>query len=78
MAWMQGVQTRVGETSSMLSQIKSLKMMGLTDYMGGYLRQLRIHELDLSKRFRNFIVVIITIGALSIKHFLFPGWNTVH
>ena len=66
MAWMQGVQTRVGETSSMLSQIKSLKMMGLAYYMGGYLRQLRIHELDLSKTFRNFVVVIITIGALNI------------
>ena len=49
----------------MLSQIKGLKMMGLTDYASESLRKLRIHELEVSKKFRNFIVWIITIANIS-------------
>lgn len=70
MEWSGGVQKRVGDTSSMLSQMKSLKMMGLTDYMGKHLRRLRIHELDLSKKFRTMIVWIIAIGTFDIAEIL--------
>lgn len=46
----------------MLSQIKGLKMMGLTDYIADVIQSLRARELELSKKFRAFIVRIIMIG----------------
>ncbi|KAI8198964.1 ABC transporter [Colletotrichum sp. SAR 10_65] len=65
MMWNEGVQERVSTTSSMLSQIKGIKMMGLTDYFATIVQQLRIAELDMSKKFRMFIVRIILISNLS-------------
>ncbi|KAE9377881.1 putative ABC multidrug transporter [Stipitochalara longipes BDJ] len=50
--WNRGVQKRVSATSSMLAQIKGLKMMGLTGYMSTLIQELRITELNLSKKFR--------------------------
>lgn len=61
MMWSEGVQERVSTTSSMLSQIKGIKMMGLTDYFATMVQQLRVAELDMSKKFRMFIVRIILI-----------------
>ncbi|OBT93873.2 hypothetical protein VE01_08497 [Pseudogymnoascus verrucosus] len=59
--WNSGVEKRVSTTSSMLAQIKGLKMMGLTDYMSELIQNLRIAELECSKKFRMFIVRIILI-----------------
>lgn len=61
MMWNEGVQERVSTTSSMLSQIKGIMMMGLTDYFATMVQQLRVAELDMSKKFRMFIVRIILI-----------------
>ncbi|KAM0816280.1 putative ABC transporter FUM19 [Seiridium cardinale] len=63
--WNQAVQKRVSSTSSMLSQIKGLKMMGLTDYIAKSIQGLRASELELSKRFRAFIVKIVVIANFS-------------
>jgi hypothetical protein len=60
--WNLGVQKRVAVTSSMLSQIKSLKMMGLADYMERCIQGLRVAEVDLSKKFRGYIVWLNVIG----------------
>ncbi|KAK1958778.1 ABC multidrug transporter [Colletotrichum sublineola] len=65
MMWNEGVQERVSTTSSMLAQIKGIKMMGLTDYFATMVQQLRIAELNMSKKFRMFIVRIILISNLS-------------
>ncbi|KAK2756862.1 ABC multidrug transporter [Colletotrichum kahawae] len=65
MMWNEGVQERVSTTSSMLAQIKGIKMMGLTDYFAAMVQQLRVAELDMSKKFRMFIVRIILISNLS-------------
>ncbi|KAH0437695.1 ABC multidrug transporter [Colletotrichum camelliae] len=48
-----------------LAQIKGIKMMGLTDYFAAMVQQLRVAELDMSKKFRMFIVRIILISNLS-------------
>jgi ATP-binding cassette, subfamily C (CFTR/MRP), member 1 len=61
--WNQAVQKRVSITSSMLSQIKGLKIMGLTDYIADLIQSLRSSELELSKKFRAFIIRIILIGT---------------
>ncbi|KAK6086081.1 ABC multidrug transporter [Seiridium cupressi] len=63
--WNQAVQKRVSSTSSMLSQIKGLKMMGLTDYIAKSIQGLRASELELSKRFRAYIVKIVLIANFS-------------
>ncbi|KAF9882288.1 ABC multidrug transporter [Colletotrichum karsti] len=65
MAWNEGVQERVSITSSMLSQIKGVKMMGLANYFAKTVQHLRVKELDMSKKFRVFIVRIILISNLS-------------
>ncbi|EQB45813.1 ABC transporter [Colletotrichum gloeosporioides Cg-14] len=65
MMWNKGVQERVSTTSSMLAQIKGIKMMGLTDYFATMVQKLRVAELDMSKKFRMFIVRIILISNLS-------------
>lgn len=61
MMWNEGVQQRVSTTSSMLAQIKGIKMTGLVDYFATLVQKLRIAELDMSKKFRMFIVRIILI-----------------
>lgn len=48
----------------MLAQIKGLKMMGLTDYMSELIQNLRVAELECSKKFRMFIVRIILISKI--------------
>ncbi|KAF6821893.1 ABC multidrug transporter [Colletotrichum plurivorum] len=65
MVWNEGVQQRVSTTSSMLAQIKQIKMMGLTDYFADLVHKLRVSELDMSKKFRLFIVRIILISNAS-------------
>jgi ATP-binding cassette, subfamily C (CFTR/MRP), member 1 len=51
-AWNMGVQKRVAVTSSMLSQIKRIKMMGLTEYVCDTVQGLRELELKLSIKFQ--------------------------
>ncbi|KAF9783049.1 hypothetical protein IL306_010591 [Fusarium sp. DS 682] len=63
--WNEAVQKRVGETSSMLNQIKGIKMMGLSDFFRQMVQDLRVKELKVSAKFRwllvhfNTLVVVI-------------------
>lgn len=70
MEWNAKVQKRVATTSSMLDQIKGIKMMGLSDRISSLIQSLRIIELDTSKAFRMFFVWISMIGK-SFKPFTF-------
>ena len=60
--WVDSIQTRVAVTSSHLSSIKGIKMMGLTDLVSGILQDLRVRELNLSKRYR-----MITTGRNALS-----------
>lgn len=62
--WNKAIQERVGETSSMLSQIKGVKMMGLTDFFYNRLLNSRSAELKLSTRYRWLLVQINGFGKL--------------
>lgn len=55
-AWNEGVERRVSATSSMLHQIKSIKMMGLAEYFRLHIKELRENEIRMSKAFRLRIV----------------------
>lgn len=59
---MQAVQKRVAFTSEVLSSIKGMKMLGLTNMITGSVQDLREQELHKSKRFRYVQVVNITLG----------------
>ncbi|KAE8351094.1 P-loop containing nucleoside triphosphate hydrolase protein [Aspergillus coremiiformis] len=61
--WNQAVQKRVTTTSSVLSLMKEIKMLGLTKVMSSRIQNLRIDELDLSKKFR-----IMTAWTSSLSH----------
>lgn len=65
--WNAAVQKRVGETSSMLSHMKGIKMMGLTDFFHGLVQSLRVHELKVSARVRWLLVHFVTLGKFSLS-----------
>ncbi|KAI8713576.1 hypothetical protein NCS52_01302400 [Fusarium sp. LHS14.1] len=65
--WNAAVQKRVGETSSMLSQMKGIKMMGLSDFFHGLVQSLRVHELKVSARARWLLVHFVTLAAVSAQ-----------
>ncbi|KAM5384691.1 hypothetical protein ACJA88_002538 [Fusarium oxysporum] len=54
--WNEAVQKRVGETSSMLNQMKGIKMMGLTEFFRKMVQGLRVKELKVSAKFRWLLV----------------------
>lgn len=62
MAWMKGIQTRVSTTSCIISSMKDVKMMGTSSTWLETIQSLRVHELDLSKKFRMLIVYMNLLG----------------
>lgn len=69
--WNAMVQKRVGETSSMLDQIKGIKMMGLTDFFRQTVQSLRVKELKVSAKFRWLLVYFVALGK-----FLLPSHSS--
>uniref|UniRef100_A0A0D2XKL9 Uncharacterized protein n=1 Tax=Fusarium oxysporum (strain Fo5176) TaxID=660025 RepID=A0A0D2XKL9_FUSOF len=63
--WNEAVQKRVGETSSMLNQMKGIKMMGLTDFFRKMVQGLRVKELKVSARFRWLLVYFNALEAFT-------------
>ncbi|KAI1844325.1 hypothetical protein JX266_009419 [Neoarthrinium moseri] len=65
MAWNSKVQKRVSTTSSVLHQIKGIKMMGMSDRISQLIQRLRVSELTASKSFRILIVWMNMIANAS-------------
>ncbi|ETS74059.1 hypothetical protein PFICI_13925 [Pestalotiopsis fici W106-1] len=65
MSWGKAIKERVSASSNMLAQIKSLKTMGLTSYMSTSIQNLRVAELDVSRKFRLALIRILTTGRLA-------------
>ena len=63
-AWNAAIQERIGYTSNMLSQVKGIKMMGLTEYFYKLVHGLRIEEIRVSERMRWLLAQLITLGKL--------------
>ncbi|KAH8885459.1 putative ATP-binding cassette transporter [Thozetella sp. PMI_491] len=55
-AWVGASQKRVGITSAVLSEMRSIKMMGLGRLMTDLLQKLRVHETTVMAKFRWVIV----------------------
>ncbi|KAF5703872.1 Canalicular multispecific organic anion transporter 2 [Fusarium mundagurra] len=65
--WNEAVQKRVGETSSMLNQMKGIKMMGLTDFFLKMIQGLRVKELKVSAKFRWLLVYFNALAMISAQ-----------
>lgn len=62
-AWMEEIQKRVGLTSTMVGQMKNLKMSGLAAPVGKLIQQMRIDELRAGARFRMILSFTATLGV---------------
>lgn len=62
--WLEAIERRISSTTSMLSSIKGIKMLGLTSTLMRYVHNLRISELDISKKFRKLLVWNMAFGKL--------------
>ncbi|KAK4863967.1 hypothetical protein LT330_010322 [Penicillium expansum] len=60
--WMQAIQKRVGATTQVLGSIKSMKMLGLAAKMTDIVQDLRVTELQKSKKFRKVQITNIILG----------------
>lgn len=49
-------------TSSVLRNMKSVKMTGLSDTVESIIQDARVYELDLSKRYRSFFAYMSILG----------------
>ncbi|KAL1869218.1 hypothetical protein Plec18167_007884 [Paecilomyces lecythidis] len=63
-AWIERVEERVAVTSSMLKDMKSVKMLGLIDVFFRLITRLRVAELKTSSRFRMLFIwtVLLSYG----------------
>lgn len=62
-AWMEHIQKRVGLTSTVVGQMKNLKMSGLAAPIGNLVQQMRVDELRAGARFRVILSFTATIGV---------------
>ncbi|KAK3386815.1 ABC transporter [Podospora didyma] len=60
--WMERIQTRVAETSNMLSSIKQLKISSLAQPVEESTQQLRVDEMEAASKFRRLYVSNMAFG----------------
>ncbi|AEO59326.1 hypothetical protein MYCTH_52715 [Thermothelomyces thermophilus ATCC 42464] len=66
-AWLAATESRVKSTMFMITGFKEVKMLGLSpDYMQN-LQNLRLTEVNLGRRFRRILSIIITLSAASTE-----------
>ncbi|KAH8594448.1 putative ABC multidrug transporter [Bisporella sp. PMI_857] len=63
--WMDAVQNRVSMTSSIIGSMKEVKLLGLANTWLRGIQNMRVHELNLSKKFRMLIVYMNVLGNAS-------------
>ncbi|EFQ29566.1 ABC transporter [Colletotrichum graminicola M1.001] len=66
MAWMQAIQKRVGQTTNVIGNMKTLKISGLATPVEKAIQGLRVSEVKAGGRFRAFLVGSVGIGFTPI------------
>lgn len=61
---MDALQDRISSTSSFLSNIKNIRMSGISKSSSAKIDDLRVKELEKSKRFRQNATISMTVGVL--------------
>lgn len=64
-AWNKEIENRVSVTSSILQQIKSIKMVGLEPVVVDLVQRFRHMEMQSSKRFRMLYTIVQATGLCS-------------
>ena len=62
--WMESIQTRVDVTASMLGSMKSVKMLGFTDWLACIVQGLRVKELKEAKLFRKLLILRVFLANI--------------
>ncbi|KAJ5819793.1 hypothetical protein N7474_005384 [Penicillium riverlandense] len=62
--WMESIQTRVDVTATMLGSMKSVKMLGFTDWLAGLVQGLRVKELKEAELFRKLLIVRVFLANI--------------
>jgi ABC-type multidrug transport system fused ATPase/permease subunit len=60
--WMQSIQTRVNGTAAMLGSMKSVKLLGFTDWLSEIIQGLRVRELVMAGLFRKLLLVRVFLA----------------
>ncbi|CAH0054441.1 unnamed protein product [Clonostachys solani] len=63
--WLDAIEGRVAAIASILSNMKGVKMMGLSDLAFDRLQLLRVAELRVAGKFRKMLALSIVIGSMS-------------
>ncbi|KAF2186291.1 canalicular multispecific organic anion transporter 1 [Zopfia rhizophila CBS 207.26] len=63
--WLEAIERRIAATTAMLGSMKGVKMCGLTDVLRDDLQQLRIDELEISKKFRKLLIWTMGFSYIS-------------
>ena len=63
-SWMSRVQKRVGVTATVIANMKSLKMSGLTASISNILQKLRVEELAAGSQFRKVSIAAAVFGYM--------------
>lgn len=64
-AWIEKVQERLRATTSLLGDIKAIKMLALPHVVSQLLNNLRRHEIKTSKKFRELLVATLMLCMCS-------------
>ena len=64
-AWVQQIEKRLAVTSSVLADMKAVKMLGLSDVIHSIISALRKVELKTSTRLRKLILLEVAICRLT-------------
>lgn len=73
--WLEAIERRISSTTSMLSSIKGVKMLGLTETLMKCVHGLRLAELHISKKFRKLLVWNMAFGEVSRQLFFLQQSN---
>lgn len=64
-AWIKASQDRVANTANTIGGVKWLRLSGMNDAAFRIIKELRIHELKISRRFRIFIIWALELCTFS-------------
>ncbi|KAM0531400.1 hypothetical protein ACHAQF_007900 [Verticillium nonalfalfae] len=62
--WMSQIQKRVGLTANVISNMKSLKISGITLPVGDFIQKMRVHEMEIGNRSR-WLIIWAVVAAMT-------------
>ncbi|XXG98141.1 hypothetical protein Hte_004462 [Hypoxylon texense] len=65
--WVERVQERLRVTSSFLSNMKAVKMLGISSVMSTVVQKLRVEEINISKAYRKLLVWALLLSLTPIN-----------